>query len=125
LKWYRKAAEQGDAGAQVKLGLAYVGGTGVVEDDAEAVKWFSRAAGQNDAGAQYFLGLCYADGKGVPKDEKEALAWLEVAATSGNASAVESRDLLERQLGPAATLAAKQRSKELLKKLAPLPALHQ
>jgi TPR repeat protein len=78
------------------------------------LKWFSLAARQNDAGAQYFLGLCYANGKGVPKDELAALVWFEVSAASGNASAVESRDLLERQLGPKITLEAKQHSKELL-----------
>ena len=29
VKWYRKAADQADAGAQYLLGLSYVGGAGV------------------------------------------------------------------------------------------------
>ena len=36
----RSCAEQGDAGAQVSLGSRYSNGTGVPEDDAEAVRWY-------------------------------------------------------------------------------------
>ena len=36
VKWYRKAAEQGDAYAQHNLGLAYSYGSGVVKDYVEA-----------------------------------------------------------------------------------------
>jgi len=35
----REAAEQGDAEAQLNLGLMYAEGRGVAQDDAEAVKW--------------------------------------------------------------------------------------
>ena len=45
-KWYRKAAEQGDASAQNNLGLMYNMGEGVPEDAAEAARWFRRAAAQ-------------------------------------------------------------------------------
>ena len=38
LVWYRRAAEQGDIGAQVALGLAYAQGIGVVQDYIEADK---------------------------------------------------------------------------------------
>ena len=44
LVWYRRAAEQGDIGAQVALGLAYAQGIGVVQDYIEADKWFNIAA---------------------------------------------------------------------------------
>ena len=44
LVWYRRAAEQGDIGAQVALGLAYAQGIGVVQDYVEADKWFHIAA---------------------------------------------------------------------------------
>ena len=33
-------AEQGDAEAQLNLGIRYANGEGVPEDDAEAVKWY-------------------------------------------------------------------------------------
>ncbi|MDR2220348.1 MAG: sel1 repeat family protein [Methylobacillus sp.] len=45
-KWYRKAAEQGVAGAQIALGKMYKYGYGVEQDDAQAVAWFRKAAGQ-------------------------------------------------------------------------------
>ena len=38
VKWYRRAAEQGDAYAQNNLGLMYANGKGVPQDYAEAVK---------------------------------------------------------------------------------------
>ena len=44
LVWYRRAAEQGDIGAQVALGFAYTQGIGVVQDYIEADKWFHIAA---------------------------------------------------------------------------------
>ncbi len=43
LRWYRKAAEQGNAAAQANLGLMYLDGQGVDEDDVEAYKWLSLA----------------------------------------------------------------------------------
>ena len=51
VKWYRKAAELGNAKAMVGLGLMYDYGDGVIEDDVEAYAWFNVAAakGQNKA----------------------------------------------------------------------------
>jgi TPR repeat protein len=50
--WFRKAAEQGDADAQVHLGFAYKEGWGVQQDIAEAAIWFRRAAASGDEFAQ-------------------------------------------------------------------------
>ena len=55
----RLAAEQGDAGAQLGLGLMYRDGRGVPQDDAEAVRWFRLAAEQGLTGAQSLLGFMY------------------------------------------------------------------
>jgi TPR repeat protein len=85
-KW-RKAAEQGDALTQARLGLCYAEGTGVVKDEKEAVKWFRKAAEQGDALAQSALGVCYSEGTGVVKDETEAVKWYRKAAEQGHASA--------------------------------------
>ena len=46
VKWYRKAAEQGDAKAQWCLGRCYESGDGVIQDKDEAVKWYRMAADQ-------------------------------------------------------------------------------
>jgi hypothetical protein len=57
VKWYRKAAEQGDARAQFALGLAYYLGEGVPKDYTEGIKWNRKAAEQGNGGAKDFLAL--------------------------------------------------------------------
>jgi TPR repeat protein len=52
VKWYRKAAEQGNAPAQYSLGVMYEDGRGVTKDESEAVKWYRKAAEQGDADAK-------------------------------------------------------------------------
>ena len=44
VRWYRRAAEQGDADAQVNLGFMYDEGRGVPQDDVQAHKWYNLAA---------------------------------------------------------------------------------
>ena len=44
LKWYQKAADQGDAIGQATLGLMYEKGNGVPPDYVLAHKWFNLAA---------------------------------------------------------------------------------
>lgn len=55
----RLAADQGNAKAQVNLGVMYDNGRGVWPDYAQAVKWYRLAADQGNASAQYNLGLTY------------------------------------------------------------------
>ena len=87
VKWYRKAADQGVAGAQFSLGVCYDFGDGVTQDYAEAVKWYRKAADQGIAGAQNNLGNCYRDGQGVALDHAEAIKWYRKAADLGEARA--------------------------------------
>jgi TPR repeat protein len=87
VKWVRLAAEQGDAKAQLRLGVAYYEGKGVPQDYAEAVKWFRLAAEQGDADAQFCLGLALFKGEGIAQDYKEAVKWYRLAAEQGNALA--------------------------------------
>ena len=54
---YRKAAEQGLAKAQSNLGLMYLNGQGVIQDDKQAVYWFRKAAKQGLVIAQHNLWL--------------------------------------------------------------------
>ncbi|MYH28735.1 MAG: redoxin domain-containing protein [Acidobacteria bacterium] len=83
----RPAAEQGDPEAQFHLGSAYQSGTGVPEDDAEAVAWYLRAAEQGYANAQFALGFAYSNGEGVALDNAESLAWFLRAAEQGHDAA--------------------------------------
>src|ERR1039457_360923 len=75
LKWYRKAAEQGNVRAQYHLGYCYFKGQGVTQDYVEAFRWYREAAEQGDADAQSDLGLCYDRGRGVESSETEAVKW--------------------------------------------------
>jgi len=59
VRWFRKEAEQGDAGGQCNHGFAYANGQGVKLDHAEAVRWYRKAAEQGDADAQFNLGVMY------------------------------------------------------------------
>ena len=52
VKWFRLAAEQGSAPAQLALGTLYGAGRGVPEDHAEAMRWYHLAAEQGHAGWQ-------------------------------------------------------------------------
>jgi formylglycine-generating enzyme required for sulfatase activity len=113
-RWYRKAADQGNAMAQWCLGAVYAKGDGVPKDSAEAARWYRKAADQGNAYGQRSLGEVYAHGDGVLKDETEALAWYNLAAASGDETAMKNRDTLELSLGHQTSLAAQQRSKEIL-----------
>lgn len=50
-RWFRAAAEQGDAGAQAILGSLYAAGDGVDKDKIQAFFWYSLAADQGHRGA--------------------------------------------------------------------------
>ena len=88
-QWQRdhKAAEQGDADAQFRLGRRYANGWGIAQDVSQAAQWYRRAAEQGQAEAQYELGLMYDSGKGVAKDHSLAVLWYRKAAEQGHAGA--------------------------------------
>ena len=92
VKWYRLAAEQGNAKAQYNLGVMHDKGQGVPEDYAEAVKWYRLAAEQGNAKAQYNFGAMYAKGQGLPQDYVQAYMWFNLAASRFSASEAEDRD---------------------------------
>src|SRR5450759_299058 len=81
---FRPLAEQGNADAQLKLGVMYDHGEGVRQDYKGAVKWFRLAADQGNADAQFYLGVMYDNGQGVPRDYKESVKWYQLAARQGN-----------------------------------------
>ena len=55
VKWYRKAAEQGHAKAQLMLGICYSLGNGVEKNMDESLKWIRKAASQGDEDAKEAL----------------------------------------------------------------------
>lgn len=87
LIYQRRAAEQGYAEAQYKLGLMYHKGKDVPRDDKEAVRWYRMAAEQGLAEAQYILGLKFENGTGVLQDYQQAVYWSTKAAEQRHAKA--------------------------------------
>lgn len=82
-KWYSKAAAQGYADAQYKLGRMFECGHGGTPDKVEAKEWYTKAAKQGHADAQYSLGHMY----DVWLDYVKARNWYKKAAGKGNAAA--------------------------------------
>jgi len=106
MRWDRKAADQGDAGAQSNVGWLYQNGLAVAQDYVEAMRWYRKAADQGFATAQDNIGALYFNGWGVPKDYAEAMRWFRKAADQGYAGAQKHVGLLyENGLGVARNLA--------------------
>ena len=87
VKWYRKAAEQGDADAQCSLGMSYENGQGVEQSYPEAVKWYRKSAEQGLVEAQFRLACLYRKGEGVVQNHTEAVKWYRKSAEQGAADA--------------------------------------
>jgi uncharacterized protein len=112
VNWFRKAAEQGDGGAQVNLGVMYDEGQGVPQEYATAVSWFRKAAEQGDTQTQVSLGFRYLNGQGVPQDYALAHMWFNLAAASGDKTAAEARDMVAAQMTPAQIAEAQKLARE-------------
>ncbi|KAF9971430.1 hypothetical protein BGZ73_005620, partial [Actinomortierella ambigua] len=90
VKWYRRAAQQGHAEAQYRLGAMYTCGRGVYRETSEAYWWLLRAAEQDHCQAQSCLGLLLQQGQGIDgngHDDVQAVAWFRRAADQGDAEA--------------------------------------
>ena len=85
MKWFWKAAEQGDADGQHNVGLEFFGNG----DYNEAFKWFEKSAAQGNAGALLFLGVCYLEGKGVKQNESIGYDYIKQSAELGNPNAID------------------------------------
>lgn len=80
------SAESGSASAQFELGSRYLNGTGVPQDNFEALRWFTLAAEQENSNAQYNIAVMYLNGIGVIKDAEQAVQWFLKAADNGDVS---------------------------------------
>jgi TPR repeat protein len=87
VRWYRKAADQGHAIAQINLGSMFKNGQGVKQDFSEAMRWYRKAADQGHVDAQLNLGIMFESGQGVKQDFGEAKRWYRKAADRGNSEA--------------------------------------
>jgi len=87
LEEFRKAADEGNARAQLNVGVFYDQGLVVSQDHATAAEWYRRAAEAGIELAQFNLGTLYFEGLGVEKDYTSALEWYTRAAFAGNGDA--------------------------------------
>ena len=132
--WYRKAADQGHADAQLNLGLLHFEGRGTAlghykSDDGtwywkadppdyrEAEFWFRKAANQGNAYAQQDLGLMYVQEKVVRQDDAQAYMWLSLAAANlagkeDRDQAVKNRDIVSAKMTPAQIAEAQKLARE-------------
>lgn len=89
---YARAASYGRAWPVQKLGLLYLGGSGLPANDAEAARWLRLGTELGDARAQMGLGYLYSAGRGVPQDWKKAWTLWRMSASQGNEQAQKYLD---------------------------------
>jgi len=78
-----RAAEQGNATAQQKLGKAYRDGKYIPKDLQKAIEWFTKSALQGYAPAQNSLGWHYQYAQGIDKNVEVAFDWYQKAYAGG------------------------------------------
>jgi len=116
LREFRPLAEQGDARAQVRLGMMYEKGKGVLQDYKEAVKWYRKSAEQGYADAHYRLGFMYAMGRGVIQDNVYAHMWMNIAASTGEFAASAIRNNIANDMTPSQIAEAQKLARECVRK---------
>jgi Sel1 repeat len=76
IQWFRVLADKGDRRGENALGIAYLHGYGVTEDDTTGFEWFYKAAVNGYPAAQFNLAGSYYRGRGTPKNGKKPLIGL-------------------------------------------------
>ena len=79
-----KQANEGNAEAQFRLGLAYEFGQGVEKSAYDAMRWYRMAADRGDLSAENNLCHLYQTGPEGIKDLREAAKWYTRAAVYGS-----------------------------------------
>ena len=80
-------ASNGDANAQLALGVFYARGIAPVSvDSAMALEWLGKSANQGNVAAMNYIGAIYGEGKLVKRDFEKAVYWRELAAEKGTAA---------------------------------------
>ncbi|MBR2974865.1 MAG: sel1 repeat family protein [Clostridia bacterium] len=88
MKWYRRAAKQGNAEAQFCVGYCYKYGKGVRQDYFKAAKWFKLSANQGNPKAQYHLAYAHEHVQGEVWDKQKAFELYQASANQGNKHAM-------------------------------------
>src|SRR5437763_8489402 len=83
-------AREGNAKAELLLGLQLLRGDTAAPDQPEGARWIRAAAEQHDAVAEYHLGSLYEHGEGVSRGSADAIRWYQAAARQGNRKAMHA-----------------------------------
>ena len=130
---FRKAAEHPHpdritwlAAAEGMIGIFYLNGTEVEQDDEQAFYWFKKGVshGEDDelsGTVQWCLGRCYYNGEGTKQDNDQALYWFEKAVANGNKSAVPWLEKAKKRKEEMLLAQAKQKTAPAEEKLPALP----
>jgi TPR repeat protein len=92
-RWFRRAAEAGDARAENYLGYAYMRGWGVPTNYSQARYWLGKSAAANDRLGLFNLASMDEHGLGGPADVTTAISLYKRSASTGY---VGARDALRR-----------------------------
>ena len=88
LDWLSRLANNGDAGAQLQLGLAYRDGRyGLTPDAKTGLYWLKQSAAGGNAYAEDAIGSAYAKGQGTEQDTIQAEQWWRKAIKDGDRDA--------------------------------------
>ena len=85
MTYFRRAADAGNARAQLQVGSQYERGEGVTKSDTEAVRWYAKAAAAGDATAEKNLGQMYENGQGTAENWPLAAQLYQKSAAQGDA----------------------------------------
>ena len=93
VKWLRRAAEQGDVGAQVNIAYCYDQGIGLVKNPAEAYKWALLSAAQGEDQTRKNIDICERNynPQDLAEGRRMAQEWEVAHASPNNAEHVDSR----------------------------------
>ena len=109
LALYRHLALKNNSWAMFRLAESYAKGTGLPQDDGEALAWYQQAADHGYTPAYVALGLMFSDGIAFTADYPVAHDWFTKAAAQGDAEGqYRLGNMLRKGLGvtPDANLAA-------------------
>jgi len=98
LYWLKKAADQGLAEAENRLGVCYQNGQGVPKSYTKAYYWYKKAATQGNGDADENIGRMYYRGEGgLPQNTEKANFWFEKAVRNGDSFAKVEIDQISTQ----------------------------
>jgi len=88
-----RKAKSGDDIAQLKIGLMYLFGEGVSQNQSSAKEWFRKSAIQGNSEANFNMGAMYFNNSNInasSEDKKNAIFWYTRAAEKGHLRAMNN-----------------------------------